>query len=348
MGGFTGIDFLDELDLTEFFNNEVQNCHSSEDDFKTACLNLWDKFRKEKGIKKDKNTYEYDAMVLHTVFCKINQGDYVLCPDDCGNFVVGKVVGDYEYKDEWVNLTEKQTRLTKYQPKRILPHRRRVEWMFDRCIPGRRTPVGLRRQLSNSRALAYLGKTNGDNGVNHAEYIHNLLSKADFPFSKTYTGYIAESAESEENLERHLFKQLQVKTEIGPLEYYELFGTSEIDKELIAKLNIEPSIKAGRMVKTSVGVIDFLMYNKEQNQLMVIGLKRKQSPDEAVGRMLHYMGYMRQELKNVNPAITVKGCIISHGENQNILCAIETLADVDYYRYEASNKELSDLKLIKV
>ncbi|MCA8837552.1 MAG: endonuclease NucS, partial [Proteobacteria bacterium] len=165
------------------------------------------------------------------------------------------------------------------------------------------------------------------------------------PFSQIYTGHIVAS---EEILERRLFRSLKEKIRSGPLASYDLLGANEIDKDLISKLNIELGKKPGRQVQTSVGMIDFLVYNKEQNQLLVIELRKKRGGADPAAQLLRYTNYLKQEVKIANLATKVKGCIITHGENQNILCALEAIEDLDYYRYEASDKKLSDFNLIKV
>ena len=343
---FIGVDFLEEFDLADIVNAVPKDKNA----FTQSCKQLPD------SLDPSENTGRGNAAtVLYTVFCEINQGDFIVCPDDCGNYAVGKVVGDYYYVEEDANFTEREAKSIKNKPNRILPHRRKVEWMLDKGLPGRHLEIGLRNQLGIPRTISYLGEVGGGENGRYGNYIKSILDDVDFSFAKIYTDYIADS---EKNLEAYLSENWKDFANIGSLNTFRLVEKTQ-DTDLLKKLNIHISDKddkakegdknvgPGRQMKTSVGVIDLLAYSKEQKQLLVIELKMKQGSDETVGQVLRYMGYLRQEVKKAKCDIKVKGCIITYGENQNILCALECVEDVDYYRYEACNKDLSDLKLVK-
>ncbi len=345
--GFIGVDFLEEFNLIDIINPIPKDKNA----FVQSCKQLPPSQYPNQNVKRD-----YAASTIYTVFCEINQGDFVVCPDDCGNYAVGKVIGDYYYEKEDANLTKKQAKSMKNEPDRLLPHRRKVAWMLDNGIPGRYMEIGLRNLLSLPRTISYLGEVGGDENSKYGNYFKSTLDNADFPFAKIYTGYIADS---EKNLEAYLSENWKDVANVGSLNKFELVEKNQQDTDFIAKLNLHitnkddkdkennKNVGPGRQVKTGVGVIDLLAYSKEKKQLLVIELKMKQGSDEVVGQVLRYMGYLRQEVKKAKCDINVKGCIITYGENQNILCALECVEDVDYYRYAACKKDLSDLRLVK-
>ena len=325
--GFIGIDFLEHEDLTA----EVAK---GKTELKDACEKIF--ADKTDVYKKGSGNSIGRACAKIVTFCKdIKDDDVVLCPDTCGNYAIGIVKGGYKYEPDRGDAE-------------LPPHRRAVEWHFDKGISSRDLIPELQKYLSVRGTIVNLTE-------NYAEIIEEILA-GKHPKTQIHSGYIAET---EEKLEEKLCEHW---AECGLEGEYELLAA---DDELMsgAELNIHKNenYEVGRQVQTNAGNIDLLAIDKTRTQLLVIELKQRRGYDEVVGQILRYMGCLKNELKNANRAIKVKGCIITYGESRNILYALDALEKlntaqpedkfiegVDFYRYVANQKDLSDLKLVKV
>ena len=191
-------------------------------------------------------------------------------------------------------------------------------------------------------------------GNEHGAEIDKILA-GQLPQTPIYFGYITES---EKELEDYLFDNWQ---ERGLGKEYDLL---DADDELFAGSGLRIKLskyKLSRQVHTNAGEISLLAIDKQRGQLLVVELKKKRGSDDAVGQTLRYVGYLKKELKRTGRDMKVKGCIITHGEDHNIICALEALEilkniqakgkivdGIDFYRYEAHQEDMSDFKLVKV
>lgn len=81
-----------------------------------------------------------------------------------------------------------------------------------------------------------------------------------------------------------------------------------------------------------VGFIDILAKHKNNNDWLVIELKRNQTNDDAVGQVLRYMGWVKEKM--AKPGENVQGLIIAREENQKLLYALNAAKNVDLRLYE--------------
>jgi len=100
-GNFIGVDFLPKIDLT----NRLPA------DWRESNKKLIPEYLKE-NPEKSKVAAGLACANLWTVAKYLKRGDIVLCPDGSGTYMIGEIVGDYEYKKS-----------------EVLPHRRSVAWV---------------------------------------------------------------------------------------------------------------------------------------------------------------------------------------------------------------------------
>jgi len=86
---------------------------------------------------------------VHTVCKGIQKGDIVLTPDGSGDFLVGEVIGDYEY-----------------DPESPIPHQRSVNWFSDKVS---------RSDMNEPLSSSILARGPVTNLSNYAEEIENLI-----------------------------------------------------------------------------------------------------------------------------------------------------------------------------
>ncbi|MUM77347.1 DUF1016 family protein [Pseudodesulfovibrio sp. F-1] len=94
----------------------------------------------------------------------------------------------------------------------------------------------------------------------------------------------------------------------------------------------------GRQFQTDTGAIDLLAISKDGKTLLVVELKRGRASDAAVGQVLRYMGFVRDELAEEGQQ--TKGTIIALEDDARIRRALAIVPDVDFYRYQVSFKLL--------
>ena len=322
---FIGIDFLETDDLTDAVKGGSVKLVK-------ACVKIF----KKRYKKKSDGAINRASKTISEFCLDIKEGDIILCPDDCGNYAIGTVTSGYEYV------------LGRGKLGLLPPHRRTIKWELDKGIAGRDMSIELRDKLVSRGTVVVVP------GDDHGAEIDKIL-EGKLPQTQIYFGYIAES---EKELEDHLFENWN---DHGLGSEYDLLGA---DDELFAGSGLRIKLhkyKLSRQVHTNAGEIDLLAIDKRRGQLLVIELKKKRGSDDAVGQTLRYVGYLKKELKRTGRDMKVKGCIITHGEDHNIICALEALEilkniqakgkivdGIDFYRYEAHQEDMSDFKLVKV
>lgn len=199
-----------------------------------------------------------------------------------------------------------------YQPGGILPHRRAVTW-----YPNTIERASMSESLKNSAgAIAtYCDITK------YAEEIEILIGNY-----KSST-LVSTDTTVEDPLVFALEKQLEdflaqnwKKTELG--KHYDIY---EMDGELV-----------GQQYPTDTGPIDILAISKDKKALLVVELKKGRVSDNVVGQIQRYMGYVKEELAEVNQ--TVKGVIIALEDDLRIKRALSVTNNIEFYRYQVSFK----------
>jgi restriction system protein len=124
---------------------------------------------------------------------------------------------------------------------------------------------------------------------------------------------------SEFALEKHLedfLVQNWKQTELG-----KEFDIYEEEGELV-----------GQQYQSDTGPMDILAIKKDKTELLVVELKKGRASDAVVGQVLRYMGYVKQELAEINQS--VRGVIIALEDDTRIRRALVVTPDISFYRYE--------------
>ena len=88
----------------------------------------------------------------------------------------------------------------------------------------------------------------------------------------------------------------------------------------------------GQQYQTDTGPIDILAIKKDSSEYLVIELKKGRPSDSVVGQIQRYMGYIKEEVANVNQ--NVNGVIIALNDDLKIKRALQIVPSIQFYRYE--------------
>jgi restriction system protein len=99
-------------------------------------------------------------------------------------------------------------------------------------------------------------------------------------------------------------------------------------------LYTEDGTFAGQQYPTDTGPLDILAISKDRKTLLVIELKKSRASDAAVGQVLRYMSYIRDEVADNGQ--NVVGAIIALDDDQKLMRAVSMIPTVDFYRYSMS------------
>ena len=245
-GKFIGVGFSIEEDLSE---NDFNDIH----DFKAKYVDLY----LEKNPKKSKRAASQACGVLWKILRDINIGDVVICPDGKGNYFVGEIVSDYDFKRD--------------QPH---PHRREVSW-YKTTIPRSEMSQSLKNSSGSISAMCSVTK--------HSDELESLLAGTR-PQMITVSDEMVDDASEfalEEQLETFLVENWK-SIELG--KNFDIM--KDEDGELI-----------GQQYDTNdVGRIDILAISKDKKTILVIELKKGKAVDTVVGQCLRYMGFVKNEV----------------------------------------------------
>jgi len=92
----------------------------------------------------------------------------------------------------------------------------------------------------------------------------------------------------------------------------------------------------GQQYPSDTGPLDILAISKDKKTLLVVELKKGRASDNVVGQIQRYMGYVKEELAEVNQQ--VKGAIIALEDDLRIRRALSVTNNIEFYRYEISFK----------
>ena len=233
---------------------------------------------------------------LWTVAKGIQKGDIVLCPDGAGSYHLGEIVGDYYYA-----------------PGEILPHRRKVRWL-DVAI----ARSAMSEALQNSTGS--IGTISDISG--YREEIERFLGEVRAPATVVATDPVIEDPLAfamEKHLEDFLVRN---------------WSQTELSREFsIFEEDGEP---VGQQYATDAGPIDILAVSKDRKRLLVVELKRGRVSDVAVGQILRYMGYVKEQI--AEPDQIVEGAIIALDDDPKLRWALAAVPSVAFYRYQISFK----------
>ena len=193
-----------------------------------------------------------------------------------------------------------------YVPGDVLPHRRPVDWLTV-TIHRNNLTEALQNSMGSIGTVSKVTK--------HAAEIERVLSGAPTP-PPEYEDVEDPSAFA---LEKHLEDFLVANwkaTELGKT--HDIY---EEDSQLV-----------GQQYNTDTGPIDILAISHDKTELLVIELKRGRASDSVVGQIQRYMGYVKDELLELNQ--TVRGVIIALEDDKRIRRALSVTTGIDFYRYQ--------------
>lgn len=102
--------------------------------------------------------------------------------------------------------------------------------------------------------------------------------------------------------------------------------------------------EAGFEFPCDVGRIDILAHHKTKPSWLVIELKRDQTSDATMGRVLRYMGWIKKEM--AEPTDEVRGLIIARYPDDSLLYALNVTQNVEFQLYEVEFRLTSIPKAI--
>lgn len=201
-----------------------------------------------------------------------------------------------------------------YVPNSTLPHRRRIKWQSQK--------------ISRSDMSVELRNSSGSVGTccNITKYATEIEALINVHSDNIVCGNPEVEDLIEFAMEKHLEDFLIKNWKNTPLgAKYNIY---EVDGELV-----------GEQYPSDTGPIDILAISKDKRTLLVIELKKGRASDVVVGQIQRYMGYVKEELAEVNQV--VKGVIIGLEADARLKRALAVTHNIEFYRYQI------DFKLLK-
>jgi RecB family endonuclease NucS len=90
--------------------------------------------------------------------------------------------------------------------------------------------------------------------------------------------------------------------------------------------------RGGREYPTTIGLIDILAVDYDGN-FVILELKVGQGPDRALGQVLRYMGWVKQELAGDK---NVSGIIVANTVDQRLIYAATVTPNIKLFEYNIS------------
>ena len=199
-----------------------------------------------------------------------------------------------------------------YHPNTNLPHRRGVKWY----------PVFIERSAMSQELKNSTGSTGTTANISqYSDEIERLIGNINPPTIVSNDNTVEDPTvfALEKHLEDFLVKNWK-QTELG--KHYDIY---EEDGELV-----------GQQYPSDTGPIDILAISKDKKTLLVVELKKGRVSDNVVGQIQRYMGYVKEELAEINQEI--KGIIIALEDDIRIRRALSVCSNIEFYRYQVSFK----------
>ena len=95
----------------------------------------------------------------------------------------------------------------------------------------------------------------------------------------------------------------------------------------------------GQQFRTETGPIDILGLKKDRSDFLVVELKRDRASDVVVGQTLRYMGWVKDNLCDVNQ--NVNGCIIAQSKDDRLDYALSQVDKIQFMKFEVDFRLIS-------
>jgi len=199
-----------------------------------------------------------------------------------------------------------------YHKDKNLPHRRAVSW-FSIIISREKMSESLRNSSGSIGTVSEISK--------YADEIESFISG-----KHSQTLFSSDETVEDPNefaLEKHL-EDFLVKN----------WGSTELGQDF--DVYQEEGEFVGQQYPTDTGPIDILAISKDKKKILVIELKKGRASDVVVGQVLRYMGYVKEELAEMNQ--TVHGIIIALEDDPKTKRALSVTQNIDFYTYRIDFK----------
>jgi len=197
-----------------------------------------------------------------------------------------------------------------YVPGPILPHRRKVSW-HPNLISREDMSDSLRHSTGSIGTVSDVTR--------HGDELKKLLE------GKLPAQLISNDESIEDaavfGLEKHLEEFLI--SNWGQLDLAKKYQIYEEDGEMV-----------GQQYETDTGPIDILAVSKDGQELLVIELKKDEASDSAVGQILRYMGYIKEQVAEKDQV--VKGLIIAYDDNLKVKRALMMVQNIEFCTYKVN------------
>lgn len=199
-----------------------------------------------------------------------------------------------------------------YQKGAAQPHRRPVRW-FSKRVSKEEMSESLRKSVEYGGTVSNISK--------HAQEIEDFISGNQPNMIMTTDETIEDPSifALEKHLEDFLVQNWH-HTELG--KRYDIYK--------------ENGENIGQQYPTDTGPIDILAISKDKKELLVVELKKGRVSDIVVGQIQRYMGYVQEELAEVNQK--VRGVIIAFEDDIKIQRALSVATNIDFYTYKINFK----------
>jgi hypothetical protein len=124
----------------------------------------------------------------------------------------------------------------------------------------------------------------------------------------------------------------------GMESHLEDFLIANWDKTIFGKqyeLIYDEGDLVSQQYSTSVGQIDILARSRDEDEYLVIELKKGRTSDAVVGQILRYIAWVRENIANGK---TVKGVVVVLDIDEKLKYALKELKDITLYTYQVNFK----------
>ena len=101
----------------------------------------------------------------------------------------------------------------------------------------------------------------------------------------------------------------------------------------------QDGVMVGQQFRTETGPIDILGLKKDRSDFLVVELKRDRASDVVVGQTLRYMGWVKDNLCDVNQ--NVSGCIIAQNKDDRLDYALSQVDKIQFMKFEVDFRLIS-------
>lgn len=261
--------------------------------------------------------------------CGSNCSDMVKVCDNCGySFEVKEITDRDRIRTYHVRLSKSQNWAAVIRSKKIVNEIQIKKYGYSSTY----SPSGAWSK-SKTAALLGEGKVTTSEDIRLAEAVDeypqllncNTKSEANKRLKEIQTGITYKGDQPTFHFEKDL--QIHLNSNWSETPFFKEW-----------RLQKKGALKECRYNTGVVGEMDLLARHREEDRWLVIELKRDQSSDETIGQILRYMGWVKENLMNIDGK--VEGLIICEVANNNLRYALKCVPDVNLKIYSFENEKI--------